>query len=217
MRARLLLLSILALLCSCENSGDDYRYPSVMTDYACLIIDASGQPKLLRLDSGDAYPMTFTDEYREAHATLPTYENDTVYRVISIYELGADSVAYIYSMAETASALPITLNDEDSLFQSPVYLQSCWLSGGYLNMVIEIKGLEAKKHRVGFVDTTPDGMRGKEITFLHHNDGDVESYRQKLYGSVPLAPFKETLQEGDTLHFVINTYDEGVTRLAFAM
>ena len=54
-------------------------------------------------------------------------------------------------------------------------------------------------------------MQGKEFTFYHRVIDDVESYRQKLYGSIPLVPFKESLGQGDTLRFVVNTYDEGNT------
>ena len=60
-------------------------------------------------------------------------------------------------------------------------------------------------------------MQGKEFTFYHRVISDVESYRQKLYGSIPLAPFSNALQEGDTLRFVINTYDEGITLREFVM
>jgi hypothetical protein len=128
---------ILALLCSCEDAADSYRYPSVLTDYACLLTDATGQPEQLLLDNGNAYPIAFTDEYREAYDKLPTYKADTTYRVISMYELGADSVAHIYSMAQTISMVPTLLREGETLYQDPVYLQSIWLSGGYLNMVIE--------------------------------------------------------------------------------
>ena len=47
-----LLLCLLALLCSCEQAKDDYRYPSVVTDYACLITDATGYAEQLLLDDG---------------------------------------------------------------------------------------------------------------------------------------------------------------------
>jgi hypothetical protein len=60
-------------------------------------------------------------------------------------------------------------------------------------------------------------MNGKEFTFYHRVISDVESYRQKLYGSIPLTPFGNELQQGDTLRFVINTYDEGVTQREFVM
>ena len=207
---------ILALLCSCEDTADNYRYPSVITDYACLLTDATGQPEQLRLDNGRAYPITLTDEYREAYTQLPTYKTDTTYRVISIYELGADSAAHIYSMAQTISVAPTPLRKGETLRQDPVYLQSTWLSGGYLNMVIELKALDGR-HSIGFIDTTPEGMQGKEITFYHNAHDDVESYRQKLYASIPLAPLEEELQQGDTLRFVINLYDEGITQLDFVM
>ena len=201
-----LLIPTLALLCSCEDAGDDYRYPSVITDYTCLHTNESGHPDQLRLDNGRSYPTAFANEaYNEA-----TYKADTTYRIISAYELGADSIAYIHSLAQTVSHIPTPLRSGETLHQDPAYLQSCWLSGGYLNMVIELKALNGQ-HSIGFIDTTPETMQGKEFTFYHRVISDVESYRQKLYGSIPLAPFSNALQEGDTLRFVINTYDEGVT------
>jgi uncharacterized protein len=56
---------------------------------------------------------------------------------------------------------------------------------------------------------------GKEFTFYHKVIDDVESYRQRLYGSIPLQPFDRELQMGDTLRFVIRTYDEGMKRSEF--
>lgn len=211
-----ILFPILALLCGCEDVGDDYRYPSVLTDYACLLTDDGGEPELLLLDNGGRYSISFTEEYRSSQSQLPTYRADTTYRVIGVYELGVDGVAYIYSMAPTLSVVPTPLRRGEVLCQDPVYLQSIWLSGGYMNMVIELKALNGR-HGVGMVDTTPEGMCGKEFTFYHDAGGDVEAYRQKLYASIPLKPFDEELQRGDTLRLVLNLYDEGVTRLDFVM
>ena len=125
-----LLLPLLALFCSCEESSDDYRYPSVLTDYACLVTDASGQPETLLLDNGCAYDIEYSKEYLEAYPQLPSYKADTVYRVISVYELGTDNVAYIYTLSKTISIVPTPLRDGEVLSQDPVYLQSCWISGG---------------------------------------------------------------------------------------
>lgn len=211
-----LIFPILALLCSCEDVADDYRYPSVITDYACLITEAEGRPKKLNLDNGCTYPIEFTDEYNEAYEQQPTYQADTVYRVITIYELAADSVAYVYSMAPTVSFIPSRLRDGEVLRQDPVYLQSCWCSGGYLNVVIGLKALDGR-HSVDFIDTTPDDMAGKEFTFYHNANGDVEAYRQNLYGSIPLAPFERELQQGDTLRLVVNEYDKGITKYEFVL
>ena len=85
-----------------------------------------------------------------------------------------------------------------------------------MNIVIELKALDGR-HSIGFVDTTSEGMQGKEITFYHNAHDDVESYRQKLYASIPLIPLREDLQQGDTLRFVINLYDEGITQWEFVM
>lgn len=215
-KAKFLLLSILALFCCCEDGSNDYRYPSVVTDYACIITDVKGSPESLLLDDGREYPIAFTDEYQNAHTQQYSYKADTVYRVVSIYELGADSIAYVYSMILATSKIPTPLREGEKLYQDPAYLQCCWHSGGYLNMVMELKALDGE-HHVGFVDTTPKEMEGKEFTFYHNANNDIESYRQKLYVSIPLTPFKNDLQQGDTLRIVVNTYDKGIIRQEFAM
>ena len=201
-----------ALLCSCEQAGDDYRYPSVVTDYACIITDATAHADQLLLDNGSSYPINITNELIESNnGKAPTFKPDTTYRIIGVYEListGESQTAHLYSISSTISHVPTPLLEGEELCQNPVYLQSIWLSGGYLNMVLEIKALNGK-HSIGYVDTTPEGMHGKEFTFYHKVISDVESYRQKLYGSIPLTPFSEQLQKGDTLRFVVNTYDEG--------
>ena len=211
-----LLSPILALFCSCEDAEDDYRYPSVVTDYTCMITDEDGKPERLRLDDGGEYSIVLTDNYRETHTFPSSYRPDTLYRVISIYELGADDKAHIYSFSSMLSVVPTPLRHGETLKQDSVYLQSTWISGGYLNMVIELKALDGQ-HSVGFVDTTPKDMRGKEFTLYHDANDDVESYRQKLYASIPLAPFSSDLQQGNTLRFVVNTYERGLTVVEFTM
>lgn len=211
-----IVFSLLALLCSCGDAAEDYRYPSVITDYACLLTDAFGRPELLHLDNGDLHSIAFTDEYLEAHSDKVAYKADTTYRVACVYELTADDKVNIYSLAHTVSVVPTPLQREEVLMQDPAYLQSIWLSGGYLNMVVEIKALEVK-HTIGFVDTTPEGMNGKEFTFYHDDNNDIESYRQQLYISIPLAPFDSELEQSDTLRFVINQFEKGLTRQEFVM
>lgn len=215
MRATLLLLPILTLLGSCEDAtDDDYRYPSVRTDFACIATDDKGKIEYLLLDDGSSYPVRLTRDFLEAYDDEPTYKRDTLYRLLSVYELVStgqnDTVADLYALGNIISQVPTPLREDEELHQDPVYLQSIWLSGGYLNFVLEVKALNGK-HSIGFVDTTPETMQGKEFTFYHRVIDDVESYRQKLYGSIPLVPFKESLEQGDTLRFVVNTYDEGNT------
>ncbi len=221
MRTKLLLLSILALLCSCEDSGDDYRYPSVRTDFACFSTDAMGMLERMQFDDGGGYPIHLTDELLSTtDHQPPIYRCDTLYRAIGVYELVAteqgDTVAELYSITNVLSLIPTPLSKGEVLYQDPVYLQSIWNSGGYLNMVIELKALNGK-HSLGFVDTTPASLKGKEFTLYHNAQDDVESYRQKVYASIPLYPFSTHLQSGDTLRFVVNTYDEGTTELKFVM
>lgn len=205
------LSSFIFTLSTCDES-DDYRYPSVRTDFVCFATDATGKLENMRLDNGKTYTIQFTEDFYDIYDPIPSFRPDTLYRLIGVYKLTAteqgDSVADLYSIGSIISSTPTPLEKDEEMYQDPVYLQSCWLSGGYLNFVLEIKALNGK-HSIGFVDTTPEGMKGKEFTFYHRVVDDVESYRQKLYGSIPLAPFHDHLQQGDTLRFVVNTYDEG--------
>lgn len=208
------MLPVLTLLCSCEDSDDDYRYPSVRTDFACITTDSKGKIERILLDDGNSYPVHLTQDFLEAYDNEPTYKRDTLYRLISVYELVStgqnDTVADLYALGSIVSSVPVSLPEGAELVQDPVYLQSIWLSGGYLNFVLEVKALNGK-HSIAFIDTTPEGMQGKEFTFYHRVVDDVESYRQELHGSIPLAPFKEALGQGDTLRFVVNLYDKGNT------
>lgn len=218
----LLLFPILTLLCSCEKGNDDYRYPSVVTDFVCLTTDAAGHLDELHTDRGNRYALHLSDELLEHFDHQPpTYRRDTLYRAIGVYEPVAttegDTVAHLYSVGNVLSALPTPLRRGETMHQDPVYLQSCWLSGGYLNLIIEIKGLDMSRHTVGFVDTTPLLMRGQEITFYHHTRDDEQAYRQKLYASIPLHPLAHLLPAGSTLRLVINTYDEGMVVYEFSI
>lgn len=219
-RTILLLFPVLILLCSCEDSGDDYRYPSVRTDFTRIATDSKGKIEHLLLDDGGCYRVHLTRDFLEAYDHEPTYKRDTLYRFISVYELVGteqnDTVAYLYALGSIISSVPARLPEGESLIQDPVYLQSIWQSGGYLNFVLEVKALNGK-HSIAFVDTTPEGMHGKEFTFYHRVIDDVESYRQKLYGSIPLTPFRNSLGQGDTLRFVVNLYDKGNTVYAYPM
>ena len=80
-------------------------------------------------------------------------------------------------------------------------------------MTIELKALDGK-HYIGFIDTTPSEMHGKEITFYHNAHDDIESYRQKLYASIPLDT---ALQLSDTVRFIINTYEKGIIQQEFVL
>lgn len=205
-----LIFSILALLSSCEDVTNDYRYPSVITDYACLVTNHNGEPNRLTLDNGYSYPITFTNESDKQQSS---YRVDTTYRVVCTYELTTDSIAQIHSIAQTMSIIPTLLQEGETLYQDPVFLQSCWISGGFLNMTIELKALDGK-HYIGFIDTTPSEMHGKEITFYHNAHDDIESYRQKLYASIPLDT---ALQLSDTVRFIINTYEKGIIQQEFVL
>ena len=212
------LSSFIFTLSTCDKE-DDYRYPSVVTDFVCFDTDEAGKLATMRLDKGGSYALHFTDELLDAtDHQMPTYKRDTTCRAIGVYELvpseEGDTVAHLYSVGSILSSIPTPLKEDETLHRDPVYLQSIWQSGGYLNMVIEVKALNGQ-HAIDFVDTTPEGMQGKEFTFYHRVIKDVESYRQRLYGSIPLAPFGDALQQGDTLRFVVNTYDKGLTAYEF--
>lgn len=213
------LSSIIFTLSTCDEN-DDYRYPSVRTDYVCFATDATGKFEYMRLDNGASYAVRFTQDFLDVYDPVPTFKPDTLYRLIGVYGLSTaeqnDSVADLYSIGSIISTIPTPLEEDEKLYQDPVYLQSIWLSGGYLNFVLEIKALNGK-HSIGYVDTTPEGMKGKEFTFYHRVISDVESYRQKFYGSIPLNPFSEQLLQGDTLRFVVNTYEEGNKKFEYIM
>ncbi len=216
MKTRLMILSLICffLLVSCKE--DDYVYPNVLTEFIDVQTDDTGTITYLVADNGSRYAV----QPREG---LDGLKADTLYRTISIYEfLSAESAeneaeVILYSSYQVLSPDPIATSDfKDSIYTDPVDIQSIWLSGNYLNMILQVHRKD-QTHTFQFLkdDTTCTSPTGRILCLLlyHNSHNDYEAFTDPVYLSVPLRHLQ--LESGDSIRFYLNTYKEGTTYREF--
>lgn len=94
-------------------------------------------------------------------------------------------------------------NAVNSLIKDPVKIQSVWVGGNYLNLILEIEYYD-KAHIIGlFRDTQSTGI---DLHFAHSRDGDPPGYAKKLYASFSLAAIKSANGSPTPFRININTY-----------
>lgn len=188
----------LLLLVSCGK--EEAAYPPVLTEFASLRTDAQGRGAWLLTDRGECYDVGNADQ----HTGLTP---DSLYRIVALYELSASAASasvHLYDKAEAIAPLP-TAHWEGEWKKDPVGVQSIWLSGDYLNMVLLVKAQD-RPHTFFFVEQE----RGAAVRLgLYHDRGDdVEAYTQQAYLSVPLAGYRDEARQVD---FSLATADGWVT------
>lgn len=108
-----------------------------------------------------------------------------------------NSVSDIFTGTVQQSDIPA------NLIQDPVKIQSIWVGGNYLNMILEIEYYE-KNHIIAlFHDTKSPDIN---LYFSHFKDGDPPGYAKKLYASFSLSAIKSVNDNPTPFHLHINTY-----------
>ena len=93
-------------------------------------------------------------------------------------------------------------NAVNSLIKDPVKIQSVWVGGNYLNLILEIEYYD-KTHVIGlFRDTQSPDI---DLHFAHSRDGDPPGYAKKLYASFSLSAIKSANGSPTPFRFHINT------------
>lgn len=202
------------LLWACGEE-DEYTYPDLVTEMACLQTDAEGKGYQLLTDQGKVW---YIPEQQQSLKLTP----DSTYRVLSRYAPAGSSdgkqEANIYQLLSTISPLPLPESDYESIHTDPVSIQSIWRSGDYLNLILKVMVKEGE-HEFSFIDngifTEEDGTQTLTLTLYHDRKEDVEGFYRKAYLSVPLWPYQNQLTSGDLITFRLNTYEEGMTARTF--
>ncbi len=189
------------LLTGCKE--DEYVYPPALTEILSVGTDDSGSIDYLLTDKGLSYRI----ENGNAHSGLVP---DTVYRMIAVYEVRDTIVpsAYVYSLGTVVAPEPLS-DWTGEMKQDPVSVQSIWLSGDYLNMVLLVKA-QNKKHTFHFIES--DDFPVLRLELYHDKGEDVEAYTQRAYLSVPLRKYKAYCRG---IQFLIHTYEKGMTTYSF--
>lgn len=178
---------LLLLLVSCSN--DDGPYPSLITEFADMLVDSTGVATTLTLDDGKTYSIS-------NHIT--ELEPKSVYRVVSSFEQEQDR-ATIYSLNSVH-----ILRDSTAIRKyDPIGVLSAWRAGKYINLHLSPKTQEGRQYWGFCVDSiTPHHAR---LSLHHDQNGDPTSYSTAVYASLPVDSIKG-IDKGDTITLSINTF-----------
>lgn len=203
------------LLLEACGKEEEYTYPDLVTEIACLQTDSEGNGHQLLTDQGRIWRIP---EQQQPTKLTP----DSVYRVLSRYAPAASSddkqEADIYQLQSTISPLPLPESDYENIHTDPVSIQSIWRSGDYLNLILKVM-IKEGEHELAFIDNGisigENNTRTLTLTLYHDRKDDVEGFYRKAYLSVPLWPYQNLLTSGDLITFRLNTYEEGMTVRTF--
>lgn len=202
-----------------SNEGcqeDDYVYPDVLTEFTEVQTNDEGVLTYLLTDQGDKYQIL----EREG---LDGLTPDSIYRTLCVYQITdvEKETVQLYSAQKVLSMLPKPASAfSDGIRTDPLDIQSIWLSGKYLNMVL-LPMAKDKSHIFHFVEnslTQDNGGRAQlELTLYHDQNGDYEAFTRKTYLSIPLWGYGNKLDTGDRIVLHIQTYKEGNTTREFTL
>ncbi len=96
--------------------------------------------------------------------------------------------------------------EQPMLNYNPIWLQSVWVSGGYLNMIIEVEYYEGG-HKLELTRNKEKAPADLYLYFSREND--PPGYRQKRYISFSLSPLVTDPEPTDTINLYLHT-NEGV-------
>ena len=197
------------LLSACGK--EDYVYPNLITEMACLKTDGNGIGTQIVTDQGIVWHLQ--KDNRPDSLTA-----DSTYRIISRFAPLNESEAQAYAFWKVIAPLPKPEKEYETIHTDPVSIQSIWQSGDYLNMVLHIK-VKEQEHELSFIEngiaTNTDGTQTLMLTLFHNRKGDVEGFDQKFYLSVPLWYYQDKLNKGDQIVLQLSTYQEGMTSRTF--
>ena len=190
---------------------EDYVYPNLITEMACLKTDGNGIGTQIVTDQGIVWHLQ--KDNRPDSLTA-----DSTYRVVSRLAPLNESEAQAYAFWKVIAPLPKPEKESETIHADPVSIQSMWRSGDYLNMVLRIK-VKDQEHELSFIENgitaNTDGTQTLMLTLFHNRKGDIEGFDQKFYLSVPLWYYQDKLNKGDQIVFQLNTYQEGMTSRTF--
>lgn len=95
--------------------------------------------------------------------------------------------------------------------KDPVKIQSVWVAGNYLNMILEVE-YHSKAHLIGLLRDT--GSPTTDLYFSHSVNEDPPGYPKKLYASFALQTLKASNPSPSPFRLFIQTH-EGLREFAF--
>ena len=202
------LLSVLACLPVACGSDDDYRYPSVKSEFLTGFSGADGTLQSVLTDEGKTYQIV-------ENATKTTIPADSLVRMVGSYAetKGIDGTAGVklYSWIAAVSPLPVPPHRfKEGVKTDPANVQSIWSGLGYINIVLTVK-MQKALHLFHFIEDkvhidTETGRCDVFLRLYHDAKNDVPAFTKRAYLSVPLHRYAATKGVKQvTVHFTLNT------------
>lgn len=206
-------LFAVALLCaSCDS--DTATFPSAIRDFYTAYTSGNGTILSITTDEGVTYPVLEDD-------TNKKLTPDSVYRFLGYYEPLAEGTRqgiHLYSAHEVLSSYPFPSDYyREGIKTDPVQMQSIWAAPQYLNMTLGIKN-SGGIHVCSFVEDSiiwNDQRMHLYVTLYHDATDDALAFTDAAGASMPLGRYLEQSSGALTVHFSINTYDEGFINYEF--
>lgn len=202
------LLSVLACLPVACGNDDDYRYPSVKSEFLTGFSGADGTLQSVVTDEGKTYQIV-------ENATKTTIPADSLVRMVGSYAetKGIDGTAGVklYSWITAVSPLPVPPHRfKEGVKTDPANVQSIWSGLGYINIVLTVK-MQKALHLFHFIEDkvhidTETGRCDVFLRLYHDAKNDVQAFTKRAYLSVPLHRYAATKGVKQvTVHFTLNT------------
>ena len=201
-RLALLSLYAFALLATVSCYFNDDRDPveTMFSGFMTGETDSKGKITILKNDFGLKYRVT---EQLENIKLRP----DTVYRIVASVALDESNNARIIQMVKAMSyiATPDSIIPDSMRGTDPVEIESIYVGGGYLNVLVGVKVQnEESDHDLFYTRLDTPGKYTFKI--YHKAYGDREMYTKHAYISIPLWGYG--LTKNDTVFLSCKGYKE---------
>lgn len=196
MRKVAFLFGLIVLLSACAEE-DVYHYPPVKFAFLTAYPDASGAVQRIKNDQGETFRV------ENMYYLGKEGEKDS-FRMVGNYEQLSDELVRLYASRQILTLTPKVFEHE--VKTDPLTVQSLWLEGGYLNLVLLMK-TDGGSHVLGVsregVIKEEDGKQILHLLLYHDQNKDVENYSQRSYLSVALHDY---VSQSFSIRLDVRTY-----------
>ena len=180
-------LLLMVLFSGCDDDGYQGTFPSIVLEFATVQADDEGYLTFLITDKKEILHIL---EDRTRTKIEPREQR----RFVCDYEVAeSNKEVIIYSLLPTLTSNPIPKEElEFVLKEDPISVQSSWLGSDYLNLIMQIRVDDAKKHKFSFIEDNyfTEGHTSRVDLILYHDDGgDFFAHTDRAYFSIPLHKY----------------------------
>jgi hypothetical protein len=190
MRAfRLIGILIVLVISSCEDEPE--RIDNYFVEFATVKLDG-GKFRFMLDNSRLLIPFKINYSGKDGQRVILSYtplEGDTV---------KVNQVSDVFTADIQSENFP------NYIARVPVRIQSIWVGGDFLNMIIEAE-YPSKPHKVALLRDTSSST--VDLHFSHSRESDPPGYRQIMYCSFYLGSLRSGEEAPIPFRLIINTFD----------